>query len=128
MKGKPERDIILRWLSKGDHDVAAASLLLRKTALHDITCYHCGQAAERYFKALLTYHGIQAPRTHDIEHLNSLLPPGRRVGVPPEDLAYLSPLGIDPWWEPVREQAERAVAIAGRLKEEIRAGLPPEFR
>lgn len=108
-------EIVERWISKALLDVAAGQAVVEQTEAWTVAAYCAEQAAERALKALLTLHGIHAPRTHDIEHLNALLPAGARVAVSARELAYLSTYGIDPWWEPDREQAERALEIAARV-------------
>jgi predicted nucleotidyltransferase len=44
-------------------------------APRDLTCFHCQQAAEKYFKALRQENGAAVPRTHDPEELLDLLLP-----------------------------------------------------
>ena len=61
----------------------------------DTVCFHCQQAAEKYLKCLLTYLGIQAPRTHDLKALAALTPLERRLPVRVEDLAELNPYAVD---------------------------------
>jgi hypothetical protein len=46
-----------------------------KPPLHDGVCFHCQQAAEKYFKALAQEQGIITPRTHDLLRLVDLLLP-----------------------------------------------------
>ncbi len=36
-------------------------------------CFHAQQCAEKYLKALMQHHGIDPPRTHDLDELTSLL-------------------------------------------------------
>ncbi|HIE31890.1 MAG TPA: HEPN domain-containing protein [Methanosarcinales archaeon] len=38
-----------------------------------IICFHAQQCAEKYFKALLTSHNIEPPRTHSLETLLDLI-------------------------------------------------------
>jgi HEPN domain-containing protein len=43
--------------------------------VHDLVCFCCQQAAEKYLKALLEEQGLRVPRTHDLEDLLSQLLP-----------------------------------------------------
>jgi HEPN domain-containing protein len=47
-----------RWVRKAEADVRGARKLAQdKVALHDLVCFHCQQAAEKYLKAFLQEHG-----------------------------------------------------------------------
>lgn len=38
----------------------------------DAVCFHCQQFVEKLLKALLTRHGVEAPKTHDLRRLIQL--------------------------------------------------------
>ncbi len=65
------------WVQKAEHDFLAAVDLgrRRKKPLHDMVCFHCQQAAEKYLKARLEEAAIHFPKTHDLESLLHLLTP-----------------------------------------------------
>lgn len=88
------------------------------------------QAAEKYLKCLLTYLGIQAPRTHDLIALAALLPLEQTFPVPVEDLAELNPYSVDvryadDWREPQLSDANRAIELASQVQAAVRKALPP---
>jgi HEPN domain-containing protein/predicted nucleotidyltransferase len=127
---RPEvEEIIRRWVCKADRDIEAVRRLLESGngCPYDVACYHCEQAAERYLKALLTFYGIQAPRTHDIGHLHELLPLRCQLPIPNADLEYMSAYGIDSWWDPDRAQTLRALEIVRSLRGQIRERLPKDL-
>ncbi len=53
------------WVQKAEHDFLAAVDLgrRRKKPLHDMVCFHCQQAAEKYLKARLEEAAIHFPKT-----------------------------------------------------------------
>ena len=64
------------WVRKEEADVRAANKLAGvKPPLHDVTCFHCQQAAEKYLKSLLVELGLDVPRTHNLVALLPLLVP-----------------------------------------------------
>jgi len=64
------------WLIKADRDLTLIQDMLPNAASYpDLICYHCQQAAEKYLKALLVYHGQSVKKTHDLEELLDLLFP-----------------------------------------------------
>lgn len=64
------------WVRKAEADVAAArKLATSRPPISDPACFHCQQAAEKYFKALLQQAGLPVPRTHDLSYLLALLLP-----------------------------------------------------
>jgi HEPN domain-containing protein len=62
-------EVLRQWVRKAEHDLEAASRIMatEEGCPFDTVCFHCQQAAEKYLKCLLTYLGIQAPRTHDLK-------------------------------------------------------------
>jgi HEPN domain-containing protein len=75
------------WVQKAEHDYQAAKALAReKLPLHEVVCFHCQQAAEKYLKALLQEVGAPVPRTHLLVALLKLVSrhyrlPGLRRGL-----------------------------------------------
>lgn len=56
---------VRQWLIKADHDLRSAERLMEgDDPLLDTAVYHCQQAAEKAFKAYLTYHEKQFSKTH----------------------------------------------------------------
>lgn len=61
------------WIEQATDDLEVAEILLA----HDppksaAAAYHCQQAAEKYLKAFLVYHGRRPPYTHNLEALLDL--------------------------------------------------------
>jgi len=48
---------IADWLNRAAEDIRAAEVLLKEGGLPNSACFHCQQAGEKYFKALLAFHG-----------------------------------------------------------------------
>jgi len=106
-----------------------ASWQSRKGA-RSIWRFHCQQAAEKYLKCLLTYLGIQAPRTHDLKALVLLVPAENRLALRIEDVVELNPYSVDvryadDWREPDLGDARRALALASEVRAEVRQAIPP---
>ena len=120
------------WVRKAEHDLEAASriMAIEEGCPFDTVCFHCRQAAEKYLKCLLTYLGIQAPRTHDLKALAALIPLEQPFPVRVEDLAELNPYSVDvryadDWREPQLSDANRAIELASQVKAAVRKALPP---
>jgi HEPN domain-containing protein len=66
-------DDVKEWIEIADNDFDSAILLneaVRKH--HEIICYHCSQAVEKYLKGYLVSMDIVPKKTHDLRFLNSL--------------------------------------------------------
>ena len=77
MQGNSGSAAIAReWIIKAENDLKTASYILKMSrgCPTDTVCFHAQQCVEKYIKAFLVVKGIDFPRTHDIEHLVSLLP------------------------------------------------------
>jgi HEPN domain-containing protein len=63
-------ELVRQWLAKADNDLETAKFLFASgRPFFSAICFHSQQAAEKYFKALLTWHQIEFPKTHDLELL-----------------------------------------------------------
>jgi HEPN domain-containing protein len=76
-----EREAAERRLVYGHGDLASAEALSSMQAIDARNvCSLAQQAAEKALKAVLVLHGIDFPRTHDLDRLAGLLPEGSRLG------------------------------------------------
>jgi HEPN domain-containing protein len=125
-------EMLNQWVRKAEHDLEAASriLAIEEGCPADTVCFHCQQAAEKYLKCLLTFLGIEAPRSHDLRALAALLPAEIRFPLRPEELAELNPYAVnvryaDDWREPHLDDAKRALALALQVRAAVLELLPP---
>jgi HEPN domain-containing protein len=121
------------WVIKAENDLKTAThvLTLGDEAPTDTICFHCQQAVEKYLKALLITRGIRFPKTHDIERLVRLLPIRDRPQLSGDEQAALTDYATQTRYpgnyEPISlEEAHLAVALAWRVRDQIRKQLPPE--
>jgi HEPN domain-containing protein len=132
MAGLPDRlAVVHAWVQKAEHDLRTAEhlLTLRADCPFDMVCFHAHQCVEKYLKALLLWHGVDVPRSHDLTELAPLLPADVVVPVDMEELAELNPYAVGARYplvipEPERGEAARAVQIARRVRAAVRALLP----
>lgn len=69
-------DAVAQWRSKARSDWTTVEILLNNERCPaDTVCFHCQQFVEKLLKAILTRHGVEAPRTHDIRRLIQLAEP-----------------------------------------------------
>ena len=81
---RPKRGSPADWIYRANSDLLLAQGPEREgIALEDL-CFHAQQAAEKSIKAVLIARGIPFPKTHNLDALIDLLPPG--VPLPPEDV------------------------------------------
>ena len=127
----PVLAVVREWLVKAEHDLtnAAHTLTLGADCPTDTVCFHARQCAEKYLKALLTWRGAVFPRTHDIGVLCALLPPRLRPKLDrkvrrrlTEYAVFLRYPGAGP--DATLVEARKAVAIARRVRKEVRRHLP----
>ncbi len=129
----PTTTVAHEWITKAESDLRAAIYLLepRPGQPTDAVCFHAQQCAEKYMKALLVFRGTDFPKTHDLEKLSSLLPAALRPRLVPEEQRRFSGYAIAARYPGSGEipytEARRAVAIARRVRREIRRALPREI-
>ena len=55
------------WLAKAEHDLLSIENNLQAPEIPwDTICFHAQQAAEKFLKAFLVFHGLPPLRTHDL--------------------------------------------------------------
>src|SRR5262245_61202099 len=68
--------VVREWLALADNDLLNAShtLKLGKICPTETVTFHAQQAVEKHIKALLVYHDIPFPKSHNIGVVRALLP------------------------------------------------------
>jgi HEPN domain-containing protein len=98
----------------------------------DTVCFHAQQCAEKYLKALLVLAAVDFPRTHDIGELAELISGKFRLTLSVEErqrlTAYATVTRYPGDYEKIPlSEARRAIAVARRVRREIRGFLPKEM-
>lgn len=69
MTKMPEQERVAhQWVQKAENDLKNAehTLTIGDKCPFDTVCFHAQQCVEKYLKALLSLHGIDFPKTHDL--------------------------------------------------------------
>jgi HEPN domain-containing protein len=116
------------WVSKAEADMATVGALSKaKPALHDVVCFHCQQAAEKYLKAMMQESGLPVPRIHSLDQLLLLLlPVDATLGPLRRGLKKLSRYAVEyryPGASANARQVKAALRLALRVREAIRQRL-----
>lgn len=114
------------WARIAMEELQSAEYLCEKS-LFRMVCYHAQQAVEKVLKALLVENEIDFPRTHNILDLNNAVKQLQyKSALSDEDAVFLNgiyktryplDLGLLPSGEPTKEDAERALHIAQKMRD-----------
>ena len=85
----------LVWLEYAVGDLEAARAQPGRHALPWHVANHAQQAAEKALKAALVLGGTDPPKTHDLNALRKLTPPGWLAGRRKQDLTRLTSYAVD---------------------------------
>jgi HEPN domain-containing protein len=125
-----KRDLVRQWLAKADEDLNAAKALLSLgTSFFSTIGFHCQQAAEKYFKAFLTWQQIEFPKTHDLGLLLGLISTADpSLAEFLNEVAILNPYGVEIRYpgdvpEINSDEAAEAVELAEKVREAIQGAL-----
>lgn len=128
-------DLVRNWLTKAQHDLAAAQKLATGSSdFLDVAIYHCQQAAEKAVKGFLVFHDQPFEKTHDIEVLVSLaqrINTGfsdwleAAVNLTPYATEFRYPSGV---LEPTRDEFVEALSAAGGIYAFALSALALEVR
>jgi len=126
--------IVREWIIKAENDLKTAShtLKIARSCPTDTVCFHAQQCVEKYLKAFLVSKGIDFPRTHDIEHLVSLLPASIWLRLSIEEqrrlTAYATVTRYPGEYERIPlAEAQQSVRFARRVRRQMRTLLPKEI-
>ncbi|HYN22854.1 MAG TPA: HEPN domain-containing protein [Thermoanaerobaculia bacterium] len=124
-------DVVRGWVEKAENDLKTAAVTLRagEDSPTDTVAFHAQQCVEKYLKALLTLKGIDFPKIHDIEELVARVGPSVLIGLSVQEQRRLTAYGTVTRYpgdyEPISvAEARRAVALARRVRKEVRRELP----
>jgi HEPN domain-containing protein len=125
-----KRELVRQWLAKADEDLETAKFLFAsERSFFPAICFHCQQAAEKYFKAFLTWQQIEFPKTHDLGLLLSLIAStDSYLASSLAEVATLNPYGVDIRYpgdapEITQDDTEEAMRLADKVKEAILSAL-----
>ncbi len=125
--------VVREWIEKAENDLknAAYTLKMGEDCPTDTTCFHAQQCVEKYLKAFLTLKRIDFPRTHDVGELLVLISERVQPQLLVEEqrrlTTYATVTRYPGDYEPIPlAEARRAVAIARRVRKEVRALMPKE--
>ncbi len=109
------------WIKIAKEDFQSAECLFT-ISLYRMVCYHAQQTVEKILKATLTEHEAEFSRTHNILDLcHAVEKIGHKASLTAEDAIFLnsiyrarypSDLGLLPFGEPTKEDANKALTIA----------------
>jgi len=121
-----KRELVRQWIDKADQDLRAAeSLISGDSPLLYPSGFHSQQAAEKYIKAILTWHQVEFPKTHDFDELLELVSKvDKALAEQLGDTPLLTPYGVEVRYpgdipEPTLTDAEEALELAKRVRDTV---------
>ena len=111
------KPITREWLNRASDDLDAVEKILEITHLTNIAAFHCQQAIEKSFKAVLEEHNEVVPRVHNLVRLYNIVKD--RLSFAVDELAlkeisdiytesrYPGELGLLPYGKPTVEDTKR---------------------
>lgn len=124
--------VIQQWVQKAENDFITAvhTLKLGRNCPTDTVCFHAQQCVEKYLKSLMVFKNQEILKTHDIRVLMNLLPRKLQPNLSKKEQDDLTDYAVFTRYpgdyEPITlTQAREAVAIAKRVRKQVRALLPP---
>jgi len=126
-----------RWFRKAENDLLnVANNLRAERYASDTVCFHCQQAAEKYLKGFLSWHGVPFARTHDLPELLKQVKQiaGDDARAISEHLFLLDPCSVSVRYsqeyeeEPDEQEVQEAVRSAYAVRVWVRSRLGLEER
>ena len=121
-----------QWARKAESDLTTAEHVLKlgQECPTDAVCFHAQQCVEKYLKAVLVCKQIDFPKTHSISEIMALVPGESRPELTREEQATLTDYATVARYPGVYDdaslaEAHEAVGTARRVRDAVRAVLPP---
>jgi len=106
---------VRQWIEKADEDrLVVYQLIEANSSATGAMGFHCQQAAEKFLKAFLIFHGIDPPRTHNIEFLLN------QCSAIEADFRTIEPSNLTDYGVEARYPGDFLEPTAGELNELIR--------
>lgn len=128
------RDLAWQWLLRAEEDLAACRILAgEELHVRGAVGFHAQQTAEKLLKALLTWHQIEFPKTHDLTVLLDLVAAcDSELAATLADLDELTQYAVVtryPGDHPqlTSEATKRAVALAVSARVAVLGALPSDL-
>lgn len=137
MRGPEEvkRGFVRQWLHKARGDLRTAEHLAQERPdLGFAAAFHAQQAVEKMIKAVLVWHQVEFPKSHDLDRLVELLRgPDAKLADALREASSLTLYAVDARYpgdlpDPTREETRGAVELAERACRVAMERLPVEFR
>ena len=129
-----KREFTRQWLEKAEGDYKTSGHLLPAGKEHlEAVTFHSQQASEKYLKALLVWHQIEFPKTHDLDLLLKLVSSREpELATSLADAGILTPYGVEyrypgEYPDVTMDEAQKAFEIAGRVRKVILKRLPHDI-
>ena len=117
------------WLDSARDDLGVVEEIINRDDLTHMVAFHCQQAVEKSFKAVLEEYEQAVPRVHDLITLRHQIEKYIRLEVESDllnqlnelyiDARYPSDLGLLPGGKPPKELAEKMYHLARKICEAI---------
>ena len=128
----PRAQLAREWLTRADHDLEAAQLLITNAGLAAETGFHAQQAAEKILKGLLAFNDREFPKTHALALLLDLCVDIASELLPfREDISALTRFAVQGRYpgsgtEPTAAESAQALTLAHTVREIARSMIPPD--
>jgi HEPN domain-containing protein len=116
-------ELIGRWLTKADEDLAVAKQLLEDgVPYYAAIGFHAQQSAEKFIKAFLVSAQLEFPKTHDLRRLTEIVEQkSEKLAEQLRECHVLSDYGVDTRYpEDLPDLSREDAAQATKLAEQVR--------
>jgi HEPN domain-containing protein len=109
-------------LEKADNDLIAAQATFPTGRAFDTVCFHCQQSVEKCLKAVLAWHDVDYPWTHDLREILALvLPFMPEIAEHGRNIISLNPFAVGIRYSGVEYPSEEETTFSLSLAVRVRA-------
>ncbi len=123
-------ELVRQWLANAEDDLGVAQHLAdQNTPYFAAIGFHAQQAAEKFLKAILVWHQIEFPKTHDVAELLDLVADvDASLAIALQNVITLNPYAVEARYpgdcpEITASEAQKALSLANKVRKHVHERL-----
>jgi HEPN domain-containing protein len=124
------KKLVSDWIILAEKDIKASAIIIDEADLTNVVAFHCQQAIEKYFKALIVEYDKPVLKIHDLLKLYGIIKETKNLEIDEDVLSeinevyiedrYPGELGLLPEGMPTEEEAKKFMGFAREIEAAVK--------
>jgi HEPN domain-containing protein len=132
------KKLVSDWIVLAEKDIKAAAIIIDEADLTNMVAFHCQQAIEKYFKALIAEYEKPLLKIHDLLKLYGIIKEVKNLEINEDVLSeinevyiedrYPGVLGLLPDGMPTEDEAKQFMEFARKIEAAVKKEIAEQNR